>query len=105
MENKIKIIFAQEKKEIVIDIEQPDLANLIHRIVSEHLDVSKDNLSIETDNNEFDKEEFKELLIEVHDEFCNEIDLFYENIQSEIKTYYDDEELSKIVIERIKESI
>ena len=36
-------------------------------------------------------------------DFCEEIDKFYENIDKEIRTYYEDEELSKHIIEKIKE--
>ena len=43
------------------------------------------------------------MLIEVHQDFCEEIDKFYENIDKEIRTYYEDEELSKHIIEKIKE--
>lgn len=103
MENKINILFKKEDKSIEIDIQQPDLSNLIHRIVAEHLLVSEDNIEISTDESNFDKEEFKELLIEVHEDFCEEINKFYENIDKEICTYYKDEELSKHIIEKIKD--
>lgn len=103
MENKINILFKKEDISIEIGIQQPDLANLVHRIVAEHLLVSKDNIEIFTDESNFDKEEFLELLIEVHEDFCEEIDKFYENIDKEICTYYKDEELSKHIIEKIKD--
>lgn len=103
MENKINILFVKENINIQIDIQQPDLANLIHKIVAEHLLVSKENIEIFSDNSSFDKEEFLELLIEVHEDFCEEIDMFYENIDKEICTYYKDEELSKHIIEKIQD--
>ncbi len=53
---------------------------------------------------EFDKEEFLEILVNVHEEFVQEIEKFYENIQKDIKTYYSDEELSEIIINRLKDS-
>ncbi len=102
MENKIKIVFRKEEIEIELDINQPDLANLVHRIIAEHLQVSKENIDMKSDNNNFDKEEFLELLIEVNDDFIEEIDKFYENIEQEIVTYYNDEELSEHIIDKIK---
>ena len=103
MENRINILFIKEDINIAIDIQQPDLSNLIHKIIGEHLSVSRENIKISTENENFDKEEFLDLLIEVHGEFYDEIDKFYENINKEIITYYEDEELSKHIIEKIKE--
>lgn len=103
MENKIEIKFKKEETKIDIDIQQPDLANLVHNIISQHLEVTKDNIDIFTDNSNFDKEEFLELLIDVHEDFCEEINKFYENINKEISTYYEDEELSDHIINKIKE--
>lgn len=37
MENKINISFIKEEKNIEIDIQQPDLSNLVHKIIAEHL--------------------------------------------------------------------
>ena len=81
MENKINISFIKEEKNIEIDIQQPDLSNLVHKIIAEHLLVSETNIEISTDNDNFDKEEFLQMLIEVHQDFCEEIDKFYENIE------------------------
>lgn len=103
MENKISVLFVNENINIQIDIQQPDLANLVRRIIGEHLLVSRENIEISTENDRFDKEEFLELLIEVHEDFGEEIDKFYENIDKEICTYYKDEELSKHIIEKIKD--
>ena len=105
MENKINISFIKEEKSIEIDIQQPDLSNLVHKIIAEHLLVSETNIEISTDNDNFDKEEFLQMLIEVHQDFCEEIDKFYKNIDKEIRTYYEDEELSKHIIEKIKEIV
>lgn len=102
MENKIAILFKKENKTIELDIKQPDLANLVQTIISEHLLVSKNNLEISSNENNFDKEEFLDLLIEVHGEFSDEINKFYENIQKEICTYYKDEKLSETIINKIK---
>ena len=102
MENNIKIIFQNEDREILLNILQPDLAQVIHIIVSENLVVSKENVLIESDNQEFDKDEFLDILVTVYDEFSEEISKFFVNIKEELKTYYESEELSEEIIKRIK---
>lgn len=103
MENDLNIKFMQEKKEICINILQPDLAKLIHEIVAYNLHVTKENIDISAENKEFDKDEFLDILINVHEEFMLEIEQFYQNIQQDISTYYSDEELSKIIIQKLRE--
>ena len=102
MENDLCIRFKEENIDVSINILQPDLAKLIHEIVENNLKVTKENIEISTENSEFDKEEFLEILINVHEEFVQEIDKFYSNIQKDIKTYYSDEELSKMIIQKLK---
>ncbi len=46
METKINISFIKEEKNIEIDIQQPDLSNLVHKIIAEHLLVSELNIQI-----------------------------------------------------------
>lgn len=103
MENKIKISFQEEDFALELDINQPDLAKIVHEIVSRHLVVSKENVTINTDNEEFDEEEFLDILVSVYEDFNEEINQFFENVQSDIKTYYEMDELSNEVIRRIKE--
>jgi hypothetical protein len=103
MENDLIIRFEKEDREIVVNISQPDLAQLIHAIVAERLNVSKENIEISTENGEFDKEEFQEILISVHEEFSQEIENFYDNIQKDIKTYYSYEDLGNIIIQKLKQ--
>ncbi len=104
MENDLCIKFKEEDKDIIINILQPDLANLIHEIVANNLKVTKENIEINTENTEFDKDEFLEILVNVHEEFVQEINKFYNNIQRDIKTYYSDEELSKMIIQKVKDN-
>ena len=54
MENRINILFIKEDINIAIDIQQPDLSNLIHKIIGEHLSVSRENIKISTENENFD---------------------------------------------------
>jgi len=102
MENNLNIKFKQEDFDVIINILQPDLAKLIHEIVSKNLKVTKENIEMTTENVEFDKEEFLEILIGVHEEFIREIEEFYSNIQKDIKTYYSNDELSEIIIQKLK---
>ena len=55
MENRINILFIKEDINIAIDIKQPDLSNLIHKIIGEHLSVSRENIKISTENEKFYK--------------------------------------------------
>ena len=103
MENKIVILFKTEEKEIEIDIANPDFANLIHRGVAEKLDMTKENVEISTEVKNFDTDELLDILVSVHEEFCEEIETFYANIKKDISTYYDDEILGEEIIKRIKE--
>lgn len=104
MENDLCIKFKEENVDVIINILQPDLANLIHEIVAKNLKVTKENVGISTENLEFDKEEFLEILVNVHEEFVQDIERFYSNIQNDIKTYYSDEELSDKIIHKLKEN-
>lgn len=103
MENNIKIHFIKENTDILLNIEQPDLTNLIKNIVSKHLEVTKENLEIDAIDS-FDIEEFSNLIVSVNEEFREEIDKFYENINREITTYYEDEVLAKHIIEELKKN-
>ncbi|MBP3567827.1 MAG: hypothetical protein J6K04_01555 [Lachnospiraceae bacterium] len=103
MENKLKIEFKKEQTEYELNILNPDLAQMIHKIVAENIEVSRENVSISTEEENFDTEEFLDILVSVYEEFCGEIEMFFANIKSEIKTYYDDEALSEEIIRRIQE--
>lgn len=103
MENKLKILFKNEQKEMELNITNPDLAQLVHKIVAEQLVVSKENVEILTEEDNFDTEEFLDILVCVYEEFSGEIDKFFTNIKNEIETYYDDEVLGEEIIRRIKE--
>lgn len=102
MENKLLISFHDVEPKFELDIQQPDLAKLVHFLVDNNISITKENTTIETKNESFDTEEFLDILISVHEEFKDEIETFYQNIESEINTYYDDEELSKEIIENLK---
>lgn len=105
MENKVLVSFLKENDCFELDINQPDLSGLIHLILKKHIVVTADNISVTCDDeDDFDCELFKDMLIEVHDEFSAEIDTFYKNIKIDISTYYNDEKLSEqIISELLKE--
>ncbi len=103
MGNKISIMFLAENEKYIINVEEPDLAGLVNIIIEKHLDVSMDNIEIKKDEDcSFDTDEFKQLLVNVYSEFCEEVDKFFYNITQEIKTYYDDDALSLRIIEELK---
>lgn len=102
MENKITIHFIAEDIDIELDFEQPDLSMFVKKVLSNHLKVTEDNLQITSTVNAFDTKEFLTIFTSVHEEFEAELDLFFENIEKEISTYYDDD-LSTEIIKRIKD--
>lgn len=102
MENKLLISFQDMDPNFELDIQQPDLAKLVHFLVENNVSITKENTTIETKNESFDTEEFLDILITVHEEFKDEIETFYKNIENELNTYYDDEELSKEIISKLK---
>lgn len=101
MENNIIIKFKKEGEQITLGFDQPNLGELIKKILKENLEVSAENVEVESTVQDFDQKEFKSILVSVHEEFVEEINKFYENIETDIKTYYD-ENLSTEVIRRIK---
>lgn len=103
MENKIIIHFEKEGIDIELDIDNPDFAQLIHKVIADNLDLTKENVQISTGVGNFDTEELLDILVSVHEEFCEEIEKFYANIKEDIKTYYEDEELGEEIIRRICE--
>ena len=101
MENNIHLRFKNEDYDFDLYYDQPNLTELVRCIISKPLSVSKENLTITSSVDGFDCEEFLDILIEVNDEFKDELQQFYSNIQKEIKTYYDDDELARAIIARI----
>ena len=113
---KQKLLNISFNKSNISNIDKENFSNFNELLFSDEVDLAKyrfnisprrnilniKNKSIEFVKN-FDKEEFLQMLIEVHQDFCEEIDKFYKNIDKEIRTYYEDEELSKHIIEKIKE--
>ena len=96
MENRIVVKFHNEDMELIIDYDEPDFTFFIQTVIRNHLNVSAENISIECNIDDFDCNEFKEILIE--------IDQFFQNIRSEIRTYYDSESLSEYIIDYIKKN-
>lgn len=102
MENNIHLRFKAEDLDYDLDYDQPDLTALVQFIIQRSVSVTRENLEISCCIDEFDHNEFREILIEVHKEFQEEIQNFYSNIQKEIKTHYADDALSDAIIQRIK---
>ena len=100
----IKIVFISEGKDFSLDYNQPNLTSLIRYIIQNNLRISTENISVESDIEDFDNEEFKSILIEAHSEFSMELESFYTNIATTISTYYNDETLSAEIIKRITDN-
>ena len=103
MENSIKVNLIKESITLEIDFQQPDFSRFVKQVLSQHLDISSSNVMVSSDIDGFDCDEFKDILITVHEEFQKDLDTFYDNIIRDIRTYYD-EDLSTVIINRIKET-
>lgn len=103
MENSIKVNLVKESITLEIDFQQPDFSKFVRQVLAQHLDISSSNVMVSSDVDGFDCDEFKDILITVHEEFQKDLDVFYDNIKKDIRTYYDDD-LSDEIIKRVKEN-
>ena len=106
MANNIAIFkFKKEKKELELKLDTPNFSNFVRDLIINNYEVSNDNMEVllkEKGNNEIDTIELKNIVIEIHQQYFNEISNFYENTKNEINTYYSDdakiiEELQKYI--------
>lgn len=72
-EKKIKVVINSET--IELESSNPDLKSLINLILSQEENFNFDTIEIKTDDDKFDKDSFKEILIESINEFKNKIKL------------------------------
>lgn len=72
-EKKIKVVINSET--IKLESNNPDLKSLINLILSQEENFNFDTIEIKTDDDKFDKDSFKEILIESINEFKNKIKL------------------------------
>lgn len=72
-EKKIKVVINSEP--IELESNNPDLKSLINLILRQEENFNFDTIEIKTDDDKFDKDSFKEILIESINEFKNKIKL------------------------------
>lgn len=72
-EKKIKVIINNET--IKLESNNPDLKSLIDLILKQDNDFDFNTIEIESDDDNFDKKSFKEILVESIEEFKNKIEL------------------------------
>lgn len=72
-EKKIKVVINNEIVEL--ESNNPDLKTLINLILKQEENFNFDTIEVKTDDDKFDKESFKEILIESINEFKNKIKL------------------------------
>ena len=89
-EKKIKVVINNET--IELESNNPDLKALINLILKQKENFNFDTIEIKTDDDKFDKDSFKEILIESINEFKNKIKLL------EIKKVAD----KKIIVELVE---
>lgn len=74
METK-KVILKINKKEIELTSNTPDMQKIIDFIVENRENINVDEISIETNDEQFDKNGFEEMIKEVVNEYLNKIKL------------------------------
>ena len=72
-EKKIKVIINNEA--IKLESNNPDLKSLIDQILKQDNNFDFNTIEIESDDDNFDKKSFKEILVESIEEFKNKIEL------------------------------
>lgn len=72
-EKKIEVVINNET--IELESNNPDLKALINLILKQKENFNFDTIEVKTDDDKFDKESFKEILIESINEFKNKIKL------------------------------
>ena len=90
-EKKIKVII--NKKTIELESNNPDLKTLIDLILSQNDDYDFNNIEIKAEDEKFDKQGFKEILIESISEFKNKLELL------EMKKKTDAQTIEKLIKE------
>lgn len=90
-EKKIKVII--NKKTIELESNNPDLKALIDLILSQNDDYDFNNIEIKAEDEKFDKQGFKEILIESISEFKNKLELL------EMKKKTDAQTIEKLIKE------
>lgn len=88
-EKKIKVVINNET--IELESNNPDLKALINLILKQKENFNFDTIEIKTDDDKFDKDNFKEILIESINEFKNKIKLL------EIKKVADEKTIEELV--------
>lgn len=95
MENNIVIFkFLKEHEELALNLDSPNFSDFVKNIINKNYVVSEENISIYTHNDDknIDIDSLKCIVIEVHEKYMKDLDEFYKNIETEISTYYDDED-------------
>lgn len=83
-EKKIKVVINNET--IELESNNPDLKSLINLILKQKENFNFDTIEIKTDDDKFDKDGFKEILIESINEFKNKIKLLEIKKEDDKKT-------------------
>lgn len=95
MENNIVIFkFLKENEELSLNLDSPNFSEFVKNMINKNYNVSEENISTYTlnDNKHIDIDSLKSIVIEVHEKYMKDLDEFYKNIETEISTYYDDED-------------
>ena len=92
--NKVFFKFLKENEELSLNLDSPNFSEFVKSIINKNYYVSEENISISTlnDDKNIDIDSLKNIVIEVHKKYMKDLNEFYKNIETEISTYYDDED-------------
>lgn len=94
-DNIVTFKFLAENEELSLDLDSPNFSNFVKKIINKNYEVSDDNILVSLPNSDeknIDITTLKDIVIEIHKNYYNDLEEFYRNIESEVSTYYDDED-------------
>ena len=96
-ENNICVFtFVKEKQEISLNLDSPNFSEFVKEILENNYDISEENITVSCDDNsEIDTEALKTMLINIHDDYKEELETFFTNITNDISTYADESGISE----------
>ncbi len=93
--NLVTFKFLKEGAELSLDLDSPNFSDFVKEIINKNYKVSGDNILVSLPNSDeknIDINTLKDIVIEVHKSYYNDLETFYRNIESEVSTYYNDDD-------------
>lgn len=85
--------FKKENADVSLDLKSPNFSEFVKILIQKNYVVTKENVDVSCDNKEVDIESLKDIVVDVHKIYGEQLALFYRNIKKEITTFYGDNEV------------